>query len=275
MLEKWTPGWPRRLPRTIAPALPVKFMFFISPYRSAWRGSECPPRRRTAVLDCDEMQFLLPSGIRAALVAVLAAALSFAQDAPIREAKRIPPRATPADYQAHAQAGTVTVAAEFTGHSVSTPEAILNSEDYVVVEVALFGPPDARLRLSYEDFSLRINGKKVALPAQPFGMVFKSLKDPEWVPPVQADSNKSKTTIGNSGRNQTEPGAPPPIVHIPIEVERVMQLRVQKAALPEGERPLPEAGLIFFQHHGKIDAIHSIELLYAGAAGKATLNLQP
>src|SRR5271163_3846883 len=74
--------------------------------------------------------------------------------------KGLPPRATPGDYQAHAQAGTVTVGAEFAGHSIPDPQAALSTEDYVVVEVGLFGPPGAKLRLSYTDFSLRINGKK-------------------------------------------------------------------------------------------------------------------
>src|SRR2546426_388171 len=38
------------------------------------------------------------------------------------QTKGIPPRATPADYQSQAQAGTVTIAAEFTGHSLPTLE---------------------------------------------------------------------------------------------------------------------------------------------------------
>jgi hypothetical protein len=54
-----------------------------------------------------------------------------------------------------------------------------------------------------------------------------------------------------------------------------MAQRVQKAALPEGDRTLPVAGLIFFQYRGKTQGIHSIELIYAGPAGKVTLALQP
>jgi hypothetical protein len=53
-----------------------------------------------------------------------------------------------------------------------------------------------------------------------------------------------------------------------------MAQRVQKSALPGGERVLPQAGLIFFSYRGKIQGIHSLELLYAGPAGKATLTLQ-
>src|SRR5579863_109658 len=101
------------------------------------------------------------------------------KDPQISETKGLPPRVAPTDYQAQAQAGTVTVAAEFIGHSVPTPLATFSTEDYVVVETALFGPPGARTKLSFEDFSLTINDKKT-LSSQPYGLVFHSLKDPEW-----------------------------------------------------------------------------------------------
>jgi len=41
-----------------------------------------------------------------------------------------------------------------------------------------------------------------------------------------------------------------------------------------GDRPLPQAGLLFFQYRGKEKGINSLELIYSGAAGKATLVLQ-
>ncbi|MGA2770922.1 MAG: hypothetical protein ABSG26_08910 [Bryobacteraceae bacterium] len=189
------------------------------------------------------------------------------------EAKGLPPRATPADYQAQAQAGAVTVAAEFTGHSVPTLQGPLSTEDFVVVETALFGSPDAQIKLSADDFSLRINGKKTPLPSLPYGMVLGSLKDPEWEPPEPAKS-KSKTSLGGGGNSDQADGPPPP-VKIPIGVQRAMAQRVQKATLPEGDRALPLAGLIFFQYRGKTQGIHSIELIYAGPAGKASLTLQP
>jgi hypothetical protein len=44
--------------------------------------------------------------------------------------------------------------------------------------------------------------------------------------------------------------------------------------MAEGDRPLPQAGLLFFPYRGKEDHIHSVELDYTGAAGKATLVLQ-
>ena len=194
------------------------------------------------------------------------------KDAQSNEAKGLPPRATPADYQAQAKAGTVTIAAEFAGHSVPTGQGTpLTTEDYVVVETALFGPPEARIKVAFDDFSLRINGKKTPLPSESYVLVYKSLKDPEWVPPDQPEA-KSKTSFGTGGKDSS---SLPPVVHVPIELQRAMAQRVQKAALPGGERALPQAGLIFFQYRGKTQSIHSIELIYAGPAGNATLMLQP
>jgi hypothetical protein len=222
--------------------------------------------------------------VNCSVIVVLAALLCQAapgqetenKEAQVREAKGIPPRATPGDYQSHAEAGAVTIAAEFMGHSVPTPQATFSTEDYVVVEVGFFGPPEARTKVSYEDFALRINGKKAPSPAQPYALVLSSLKDPEWAPPAPAEQ-KSKTSVGGGGGGGGRgPGEPPPApVHMPFELQRAMEQRVQKAAVPEGERALPVAGLIFFQYRGKAQGIHSIELMYTGPAGKATVALQP
>jgi hypothetical protein len=194
-----------------------------------------------------------------------------AQDTPASELKGMPPRVAPSEYQAQAQAGAVTVAAEFMGHSVPTPEGIYTTEDYVVVEAGLFGAPQARAKLSIGDFSLRISGKKTPLPTQPYELVFKSLKDPEWEPP-KAES-KSKTSIGGGGGGDTS--STPAPVHMPIELRRTMERRVQKASMLEGDRALPQAGLLFFEYRGKTQGIRSLELIYTGPAGNATLALQP
>lgn len=195
-----------------------------------------------------------------------------APDAPaVSESKGMPPRATPADYQARTQAGTLTLAAEFVGHSVPTPESTYSTEDFVVVETGLFGPPDARAKLSIGDFSLRINGKKMAMPSQPYGLSFSSLKDPQWEPPSKPKG--SKPTIDQGGGQPDDSFQP--IVRMPIELKRTMQQRVQRASMPEGDRALPAAGLLFFEYRGKTDNIKSLELIYSGPAGKATLALQP
>ena len=221
---------------------------------------------------------VLRIGVR--LSVVLAAALCLCaqepaapgKDARPKEAQGLPARVAPSEYQAQAKAGEITIAADFVGHSVPTAQATLSTEDYVVVEAAFFGPPETRIQLSLDDFSIRINGKKTVLRSQPYGLVLASLKDPEWAPP-EAAQPKSKTSVG--GGDKGDSNSPPPVVHIPIEVQRAMAQRTQKASLPLGDRVVPQAGLIFFQYRGKVQNINSIELMYSGSAGKATLALRP
>jgi hypothetical protein len=191
------------------------------------------------------------------------------------QAKGLSPRAAPSEYQAQAQAGSVTIAAEFMGHSVPTAEQTVAAEEYVVVEAGLFGPPGGRTNLARGDFSLRINGKKIPSPSEPYELVFKSLKDPEWVPPEQPEESKSKggiTTGGGGGGGDKLPPLPP---KMPFALRHAMEQHVQKAAMQEGDRALPQAGLLFFTYRGKVEGIHSLELIYNGAAGTATLTLQP
>lgn len=193
-------------------------------------------------------------------------------DAQPIETRGMPARATPGDYQAHAQAGPVTIGAEFMQHSVPTPGLLLATEDYVVVEAGVFGPPGARTTLNPSDFSLRINGKK-NLQSEAYVNVFKSLKDPEWEPDVPVDK-ASKTSIGTNGSGKN--GNDPPVVpKPPFKLQREWNLKMQKLAFPEGDRPLPQAGLLFFHYTGKASGIHSIELTYTGPSGKATLELNP
>jgi hypothetical protein len=192
------------------------------------------------------------------------------KDAPVR-AVGLPPRATPADYQYRAQAGTLTLCAEFMGHGVPTEEGGPYSTDsYVVVEAALFGPPNTKIQLSYKDFSLRINGKKQPVPSQPYVTVFANLKDPEWEP--TSSENLAATSISGAGGTQGDrfKQAPP---KMPMELRHVMEQRVLKASISEGERALPQAGLLFFEWHGDTKPIHTMELLYNGPTGKAALAL--
>jgi hypothetical protein len=189
--------------------------------------------------------------------------------ATIRENIGIPPRSGPSDYPAQAKVGQVTIAAEFAAHGIPTPEGVLSSDNYVVVELAVFGPQGTRLPVSFSDFSLRINGKKNPVQAEPFERAGASAKDPEWAP-LEKPEKSSSTSIGG-GRNDTS--APPP--GPPAELRREWAKRVMHAAWAEGERPLPRAGLLYFPYGGQAKGIRSLELIYSGEAGKATLNLMP
>jgi hypothetical protein len=188
----------------------------------------------------------------------------------INERQGLAPRTGPADYPVQAKLGPITLAAEFAGHGLPTPEGPLSTEDYVVVEVAFFGPTGKRLPVSFNDFSLRINNRKNPIPSESYEHVGTSVKDPEWNPPEKPDK-EGNGILGGGGANDTSKEPPRP----PAELRRAWAQRVWKASLAGGDRPLPQDGLLFFSYGGKVKSIRSLELIYAGPAGKATLDLQP
>ena len=166
----------------------------------------------------------------------------------------------------------ITIAAESDGHSIPTEElGPYTNDDFITIEAAIFGPPNAKLQVSPNDFSLRVNGKKNALMSDSYLNVWHSLKDPSWEPPQ--NSVKSKTSLNAGGGGQDD--SLPPIIHMAPELRHAMEQRVLKASFPEGNRTLPQSGLLYFEYHGQSKGIRSMELLYAGPAGKATLALRP
>jgi hypothetical protein len=192
----------------------------------------------------------------------------------INEPQGLPPRTAPSDYPAQAKLGAITLAAEFAGHGVPTPDGPLSSDSYVVVEVAFFGPAGTRLPISFNDFSLRVNGKKNATPGEPYERVGASVKDPEWAPPEKPEKGGGGILSGGGGGgggNDTSKEPPRP----PAELRRAWAQRVKKAALADGERALPQDGLLYFSYGGNAKSIRSLDLVYSGAAGKATLPLHP
>lgn len=171
------------------------------------------------------------------------------------------PRTSPDDYMAKAKVGNITLAADFVSHAVPTNEGTFKSESHVVVELALYGE---KTNIAFNHFSIRINGKKMPIPAQPYGAALRGLSDPEWTPP-KVEDDKTKRQPG-------EP--PPPEPKMPFPLRREMEQKVQKCVLPEGERPLPIAGLLFFPYRGKGEGIQNVELIYDGPEGKATLSFE-
>src|SRR5690242_9961318 len=91
----------------------------------------------------------------------------FAQEnptAPIKEketAQGLPPHDTPLEYGSKAKVGNYVIGADFHGHAVPTTLSALNNDDYVSVEVGLYGPKGAKLQIDITDFTLHIGKKRL------------------------------------------------------------------------------------------------------------------
>jgi hypothetical protein len=205
------------------------------------------------------------------LCATLTAQTTPAPDAPAqRSSKGIPARRSAAEYIGHGKVGALTIGGDFDGHAIPTLESTLTAADFVTVEVGVFGAPGAHAVVSANDFSIRINGKKSPIPSEGFAALSRNLRDPTWTPPEQKEKEKSRGGINTGGAQDNTP----PVIHIPPEMERSMRQQVGEAALPEGDRALPIAGLLFFKYSGQARSIHEVELVYEGPAGKGSIKLQ-
>lgn len=194
-------------------------------------------------------------------------------------------KANPADYPAHVQLDTVTLAAEYLVHTIPIPKGNLIARDYLVVEVAFFGPLYSRLKMSPDQFTLRINRKGSPQSAELPGMVAQSIKYPDnFGRPALAGSatagvGNDTVTVGPRAPqsrfpgdgNERTAGIGPTVTE--VNEENKIEFRVEAASLPEGEKTLPRSGTIYFYYRGKIKNIHSLDLLYNGTMGKATLKL--
>jgi hypothetical protein len=213
---------------------------------------------------------------------------AFSAAAALMSAQGTRPKAQPSDYptQATLENG-FTLAAEYLVHSLPTPAGTLIAEDYLIVEVAFYGPPKSKLNLGAGNFVLRINTQKSTIQPDSAGTVAASIKYPDWTerrgvtptasagpvvygPPVAPrfpGDPTGRPTISSPVPEQTDPNTPPKEAEMPIE------FRVQASALEEGDRRTPASGLIFFPYRGRTKSIKSLELIYEGPAGKVSLKL--
>src|SRR5437870_2882930 len=166
------------------------------------------------------------------------------------------PKATAEAYPVHASIGNIDVGAEYLVHYVPVASGGVVTNDHLVVEVALFGPSVTRMMLTYEDFSLFIDGSKRAIGAQPpFAVLSASRRDQLPTGP----------RIGSAGRLPSPyPRTGPTVSTRRADPGTTEDDEVSHVAMPVGEQTLPVSGVLFFPHKGKVDRIKSLELVYEG-----------
>jgi len=182
-----------------------------------------------------------------------------------------------------------TLTADYLVRSLPTETGTLVTNDYLVVEVKFAGP--FKIKTSSDQFLLRINGQKLPIMTESAGTVAASLKYPDWT--------QKPTVTGSVGNGNADViiGPRAPVEHFPgdpsvrpTQLPRVpepenptgeekappmsIDEKILRATLPEGEAPMPVAGLLYFPFQKKTKSIKSVELLYDGPVGKATLKLQ-
>jgi hypothetical protein len=181
------------------------------------------------------------------------------------------------------------VTAEFQVRSISGGGGVFISEDHIVIEVTVTPPEKREIAVSHSQFTVRMNGKKrVLLPASP-QFVAASFKYPDWYEPRGMQAQAGPVILGRPEISERFPGdptpsrtrlpraprAPEPESRSGVEQEeaRPEELAVSKALL-EGPASLPVTGYLYFPYRGAIKKIKSLELIYKGPAGDATIKLR-
>lgn len=194
----------------------------------------------------------------------------------------IPARAAATDYQAHARVAGGELAADFLGRTVPAPQAPFVTPAYVAVEVAMFV---TEFEFNTGQFTLRLNGKQTVMAQTP-GMVGASLQYPDWEGARGLEASGSAGNMGVILGRKTNtvrrfPGdrrVPTPPAGTPGKVETVTETApwdwVAKLAWNDGPGRGPAGGLLYFPYKGSLAKLKTVELVYNGAGGKATLALR-
>ena len=199
------------------------------------------------------------------------------------------PNPKPEDYPARAELKDVTIAAENFGHGVTSEHGALFARDYVAIDVAVYSPDRRRLVFAPSQFRLRINGK--TLPAEAPGAVAASIKYEDWTthPHAEAAAGVGDTDVilGAPQPSERFPGdgssrnrlPRPPSVgtddpNVTKQEAKSPEEVLQRSSLPEGDHLVaPFSGFLYFPYRGKMGKIKSLELIYDGPYGAATLRL--
>jgi hypothetical protein len=195
------------------------------------------------------------------------------------------PKAKPEEYPVHGRAGDVGIGAEYMVQSVATPKTSFTTDDYLVVEIAVF-PPRTGALVKASAFTLRINGAKQELLTQTPGMVAASLKYSDWTQRPGVTAQAGPIILGPPVPGERFPGdrrAPVPrpnpapqddgsgVEREQIDIGDV----IDAASLPEGPARQPRSGYLFFPYTGKLTKIKTVELTYRPESGTpVTLRLR-
>lgn len=215
---------------------------------------------------------------------LLAPLAAWAQSTPI-EPHGTQVKASADLYEVKTPLGDHTLAADYLVRTFGGENAFF-TEEFLIVEAALFGPRGKPVKIETRNFQLRLNGKpkETILAAAP-SMVGSAIKWSDWA------LRRNLEAYGGVGDAGVSVGQPRPQSRFPGDPsargqgpsvtstdENVISKDPGRAAvyfaMPDGEFTLPLSGLLYFSWNGKPSKLKSVELLYKGALGEFTLKLK-
>jgi hypothetical protein len=197
------------------------------------------------------------------------------------------PRPRAEDYPQRAELAAAKLGVEYHGRAFESQAGRFFTQDYLIVEVALFPAADP-LEFSPSHFRLRLNGRRPELlPVTP-GTVALAIRNPD-----QFEQRPQVVAGGGVGGGQVIFGRPRPVERFPGDPEaRVPTPTGNRQGSPAEEQAASAeaaerfglsrlqaprggaAGLVYFYWRGKHSKLRKIELIYDGPAGTAALRLR-
>lgn len=175
----------------------------------------------------------------------------------------------PSDFPVQVKVANAEVAAEFMVRLISYGRESFVTDNFLVVEVAIFPDAGKSLDIKLTDFTLRVSGKKDVLYAQPPSAVISYVRYPDWErAPVGSSRGETGERFPGDPRARRMPGPPvPPNDDAPVEQRMSNSEVVTKSSLPEGPRKTPVSGFLFFPWKGNPAKLKSVELLTTLGSG--------
>ena len=170
----------------------------------------------------------------------------------------------PSDYPAQGCVADFKLGAEYMVSSFSAQEESFTVDHYLIVEIGIF--PQGEAKIDLRRFTLRINGK-TSLMTQTPGMVAASVKYPDWTSKPEMTAAAGPVLVGRPPGVERFPGDRRNQRGIPGQVIETQEPKVdhagliETAALSEGKRSKPIAGLLYFPYDKKLKTIRTVDLL--------------
>jgi len=184
------------------------------------------------------------------------------------------------DYPISLSTTRADVGAEFLIHTIPSHNGYYLAKHFLVVDIGMFPKAGIRLKVSTNQFALRLNGASLPLLAQSPGTVAASLKYPDWGMPSGLSVGGSAgpvvlstdpNPVGRFPNDPNAPNAPAP----PENDENGPDYQLSLVALPDVSSDRPVRGCVFFQTDIRSKKIKSVVLEWTGPEGEpAVLRLR-
>jgi len=166
------------------------------------------------------------------------------------------------------------VTAEFWGRTVPVKNdqgemKAVASEHHLVVEITVKTDKAHPVKLSHQQFRLRVNGAKLAIPPDPAGMAASAIYFPDWAGRQGLEAQAGPVIIGRPRPTARFPGDPSAQGNPDAQDQgKTLADAMTAASLGEGELYSMRTGLLYFPWRGRVAKLKSLELVWAPADGE-------